>query len=91
MAIKYNTEISEQTTNQFNNKLEQLKTEPIMATASYSNLYGVTKGITANNEYLSLSKKYKSSFTQFSNQIKTAAQKFDELDKSEAIKMGGEK
>ncbi len=91
MAIQHDTEVAAQATKGFNAGLGELKTSPQAQGASYSNLYGVTKGVVANNQYLELTGRYKSAFTSFSQKINEVSQAFEALDHSEASNFNGGK
>ncbi|KGH34166.1 TIGR04197 family type VII secretion effector [Lactococcus cremoris] len=86
MGIKHDPEIAAGHVSKINGKLSNLKNSPKADSVSYSNLYGVTKGVTANNKYLKLIGDYQKSLTEFSKKINEVSQKFEELDKS--VKFG---
>lgn len=84
MAIQHDTEIASQMTQAFESGLGELRTSPRAQGASYSNLYGVTKGVETNNQYLDLVSRYQSAFSAFSQKINAVSQAFEALDHSEA-------
>lgn len=87
MAIKYNLNISKSHTTRINSEGKALKNNPKSEQVSYSNVYGVTKGVKANNKYLELIHTYQSTLTTFSTQLDKMAQNFEALDQSEASQM----
>ena len=87
MSIKYDLSLSKSHTTEINSKGKALKNNPKSEQVSYSNVYGVTKGVNANNKYLDLIHTYQSALTTFSTQLDNMAQKFEELDRSEASQM----
>jgi len=86
MGIKHDPAIAARHVSKINGKLNTLQKSPKAGTASYSNLYGVTKGVTANNKYLDLIGNYQKALTGFSSKINHVSQKFEEMDKN--VKFG---
>lgn len=86
MAIKHDASISEGHTSKINNSLGNIKNTPKSDTVSYSNLYGVTKGVKANDYILDLVDIYRTSSKDFTSKINQVSKKFEEMDNS--VKFG---
>lgn len=89
MGIKHDPEIAAGHVSKINGKLSNLKNNPRADNVSYSNLYGVTKGVTANNKILDLINNYSSATKNFTDKINQVSRKFEEMDKN--TKFGDEK
>ena len=82
MGIKHDPAIAAGHASKINAKVESLKNSPRAENVSYSNLYGVTKGVTANNDILNLIETYQSATKSFTEKINQVSQKFEEMDKN---------
>ncbi|MCL2676627.1 MAG: TIGR04197 family type VII secretion effector [Streptococcaceae bacterium] len=91
MGIKHDPEKAAGYTKDINGKLGAIKNTPTAQNVSYSNLWGVTKGVEANNKYLTLAGQYKTAFTQFSDKINAVSKAFASLDVAEAKKIEAKK
>lgn len=89
MGIKHDPEIAAGHVSKINGKLSNLKNSPKADGVSYSNLYGVTKGVTANNKILDLINNYSSATKNFTDKINQVSRKFEEMDKN--TKFGDDK
>ena len=89
MGIKHDPEIAAGHVSKINGKLSNLKNSPKADNVSYSNLYGATKGVTANNKILDLINNYSSATKNFTDKINKVSRKFEEMDKN--TKFGDDK
>lgn len=82
MGIKHNPELAARHVSKINGKLSSLKNSPKAENVSYSNLSGVTKGVTANNKILNVIHTYSSATKKFTDKINQVSKKFEAMDKN---------